>query len=251
MSPGSYYNADGSVNKNGGPKDGMIRTPQDLAWLQSMMNAGYKFQPANGIGKTKIYYGDLIYADSNGDGVYGNSYDAQLTNKSATPKYNAGLQFNVSYKGFDCFMIWAGSFGMYYYWNDTGYNNSIVSLGNAVSTLVANNHYYYNDANPSDPANNINGYYPRLKNTSDVQNAAVASNFYLYNASYVKLKNVQLGYTLPKSLTQKWSLSKVRIYMAAENLFTITKYPGLDPEIGPSVGYPTMRQYSVGLNAAF
>lgn len=247
---GTYNNADGSVNKNGGPKDGMIRTPQDMAWLQSMMNAGYQFQPANGISKTKIYYGDLIYGDSNGDGIYGNSYDAQLTNKSSTPKYNAGLQFNVSYKGFDCFMIWAGSFGMYYYWNDRGYNNSIVQLGYAVNNLVANDHYYYNDANPSDPANNINGHYPRLKNTSDAQNN-LASNFYLYNASYVKLKNVQLGYTLPKSLTQKWSLSKIRIYVAAENLFTITKYPGLDPEIGASAGYPTMRQYSVGLNAAF
>lgn len=248
---GNYYNTDGSVNITGGPKDGMIRTPQDLAWLQSMIAAGYKFQPANAVGKTKIYYGDLIYADTNGDGIYGNSFDARLTGKSSTPKYNAGLQFNVAYKGFDLFTIWAGSFGMYYYWNDIGYNNSIVSLGNAVSTLIANDHYYYNDANPSDPTNNITAHYPRLKNTSDVQNAAVASDFYLYNASYVKLKNVQLGYTLPKRITEKWSLTKIRIYLSSENLFTITKYPGLDPEIGPSVGYPTMRQFAVGLNATF
>ncbi|GAB3902489.1 SusC/RagA family TonB-linked outer membrane protein [Mucilaginibacter boryungensis] len=248
---GNYYNTDGSVNVSGGPKDGMIRTPQDLAWLQSMVAAGYKFQPGNAIGKTKIYYGDLIYADTNGDGIYGNSFDARLTGKSSTPRYNAGLQFNVAYKGFDLFTIWAGSFGMYYYWNDIGYNNSIVSLGNAVSTLVANDHYYYNDANPADPANNITAHYPRLKNTSDVQNAAVASDFYLYNASYVKLKNVQLGYTLPKSITEKWSMTKIRIYLSSENLFTITKYPGLDPEIGPSVGYPTMRQFAVGLNATF
>jgi TonB-linked SusC/RagA family outer membrane protein len=248
---GSYFNSDGTVNKNGGPKDGMIRTAQDMAWLQGMIDAGYKFQPGNGIGKTKIYYGDLIYGDTNNDGIYGNSYDAQLTKKSSVPKYNAGLQFNVAYKGFDCSMIWAGSFGMYYYWNDTGYNNSIVSLGNAVSTLIADNHYYYNDANPSDPANNTGAHYPRLKNTSDVQNASVASDFYLYNASYVKLKNVQLGYTIPKRISEKWALTKIRIYVAAENLLTITKYPGLDPEIGASVGYPTMRQYSVGLNATF
>ncbi|UOE47245.1 TonB-dependent receptor [Mucilaginibacter sp. SMC90] len=248
---GGYFNGDGSVNKNGGPKDGMIRTPQDMAWLNAMVAAGYKFLPANGVSKTQIYYGDLIYGDTNGDGIYGNSFDAKFTNKSSLPKYNAGFQLNMSYKGFDAQMIWAGSFGMYYYWNANGYTNSIVQLGYAVNNIVANDHYYYNEANPSDPANNINAHYPRLKNTSDPQNAGMASDFYLYNASYAKLKNAQLGYTLPKRWTQKLALSKVRVFIEGENLITITSYPGLDPEIGAGIGYPTMRQYSVGINASF
>ena len=247
---GNYF-TDGKVNVNGGPKDGMIRTPGDMDWLNAMIAAGYKFQPTDGVSKTKTYYGDLIYADNNGDGLYGNSFDAQFLNKSSTPRYNYGFNLNMSYKNIDLSMLWSGSAGMWYYWNATGYNNSIVSLGNAVSTLIANDHYYYNDANPNDPANNITAHYPRLKNTTDAQNAAVSSDFYLYNASYLKLKNLQIGYTIPEKISKKALISRARIYVSGENLWTITNYPGLDPEIGAGVGYPTMRQYSVGLNVTF
>ena len=247
---GTYF-TEGKVNVNGGPKDGMIRTPDDMNWLNAMIAAGYTFQPTGGVSKTKTYYGDLIYADNNGDGLYGNSFDAQFLNKSSTPRYNYGFNLNMSYKNIDLSMLWSGSAGMWYYWNATGYNNSIVSLGNAVSTLIANDHYYYNDANPNDPANNITAHYPRLKNTTDAQNAAVASDFYLYNASYLKLKNLQIGYTIPEKISKKALISRARIYLSGENLWTITNYPGLDPEIGAGVGYPTMRQYSVGLNVTF
>jgi len=247
---GDYF-TDGKVNVNGGPKDGMIRTTDDMNWLNAMIAAGYTFQPTAGVSKTKIYYGDLIYADNNGDGLYGNAFDAQFLNKSSTPRYNYGFNLNLSYKNIDMSMLWSGSAGMWYYWNSTGYNNSIVSLGNAVSTLIAGDHYYYNDANPADPANNISAHYPRLKNTTDAQNASVASDFYLYNASYLKLKNLQIGYTIPEKISKKALISRARIYVSGENLWTITNYPGLDPEIGSGIGYPTMRQYSVGLNVTF
>ncbi|WP_025142498.1 SusC/RagA family TonB-linked outer membrane protein [Pedobacter jeongneungensis] len=247
---GNYF-TDGKVNINGGPKDGMIRTTDDMAWLNAMIAAGYTFQPTGGVGKTKIYYGDLIYADNNGDGLYGNDVDAQFMNKSSTPRYNYGFSLNLSYKNIDLSMLWSGSAGMWYYWNATGYNNSIVSLGNSVSTLIANDHYYYNESNPNDPANNITAKYPRLKNTTDAQNAAVASDFYLYNASYLKLKNLQIGYTLPEKISKKAAMSRARIFLSGENLLTITNYPGLDPEIGAGVSYPTMRQYSLGLNVTF
>jgi hypothetical protein len=248
---GSYFNTDGTVNIGGGPKDGMIRTPDDMAWLNAMVTAGKIFQPTGGVGKTRIWYGDLIYADNNEDGIYGNTYDQYLTNKSQIPKYSFGLNFNVSYKNIDLSMLWSGSAGMWYYWNASGYSNSVVSIGNGVSKLIADDHYYYNDANPSDPANNITGKYPRLKNTNDPQNSVVASDFFLYNASYVKLKNLQLGYSLPEKIAKKLAMQRARFYVSGENLFTITKYPGLDPEIGPGMGYPTMRQYALGLNITF
>ena len=246
----TYFNSDGSVNKNGGPKDGMIRTTQDMAWLQAMSTAGYKFQPAGSIAKNKIYYGDLIYADTNNDGIYGNTYDEQFTGKNSSPSINYGFAVNLAYKGFDMQMQWAGAAGMSYFWNDAYLNQSIVQLGYSVPTLVANDHYYYNDANPADPANNINGHYPRLKNSTDAQNS-LQSDYYLYDASYLKLKNLQIGYTLPVSLIKKVSLSNVRVYIGGENLLLITKYPGLDPEIGAGLSYPTMRQYSLGLNVTF
>ena len=81
---GSYFNADGTVNINGGPKDGMIRTENDMQWLQAMQAAGYTFQPYNNIAKNALWYGEYIYADANGDGVYGNSYDSEFQGTSTT-----------------------------------------------------------------------------------------------------------------------------------------------------------------------
>lgn len=253
---GSYTNADGSVNTKGGPRDGMIRTPQDLAWLQAMIAAGYKFAPTGTVSPsgtgTGLTYGDLIYADNNGDGIYGSTLDRKFTGTSDQPKYIFGFSANVAWKGFDLSMIWAGAAGMQYYWNDS-YNSSVIRNGWHVMEKIADDHYYYNAANPADPANNINGKFPRLKNNADGQNNFVSggSSFWLYNASYIKLKNLQIGYTIPQRIASKALITRSRIYVSAENLLMITKYPGLDPEIGASVSYPTMRQYAVGLTVSF
>lgn len=247
---GKYVLADGLLDVNGGPKDGMVRTTQDLDWVRSMIDAGYRFQPADGVDPTKIWYGDLIYADRNGDGIYGNVYDQEFTKKRTTPSINYGLNFNMSYRAFDLSMIWSGAAGMHYYWNTIYLNQSIVAQGKSIPSLVADNHYYYNELNPSDPNNNLNAYYPRLKGVTDAQNGR-ASNYYLYNAAFAKLRNLQLGYTVPNRLTSKISVSRLRVYLAGENLLTLTKFPGLDPEIGPNPNYPTMRQYSLGLNVTF
>lgn len=247
---GNHYHADGTVNVNGGPKDGMIRTPEDMAWLQDMVEAGYRFQPADGIDPTKIWYGDLIYADMNKDGIYGNVYDQQFTGKRGTPAVNYGLTIHLAYKGFDASMIWSGAAGMHYYWNTLYLNQSVVAQGKSIPLLVADNHYYYNSADPADPANNLTAHYPRLKGVTDAQNGRT-SNYYLYDASYAKLRNLQIGYTLPAQIASRLSMARFRVYVAGENLLTLTKFPGLDPEIGPNPNYPTMRQFSLGLNVTF
>lgn len=250
---GTYFNADGSVNKNGGPKDGMIRTTRDMDWVKAMIAAGYTFKPNNTIAPNNLYYGELIFADVDGDGVYGSTGDRRLSSKSPIPKYTGGLQFNFSYKHVDLSMLWAGSFGAYNYLALQGYTSSYVGAGHAISTLIAGNHYYYNPANPSDPANNVTAKYPRLTNNiSDPQNLSLPSDFYLYNASYVKLKNAQLGYSFSNSIVKKLGMSRLRVFVAGDNLITITKYvQGLDPEIGGGFSYPTLRQFSAGLNATF
>ncbi|TDE17213.1 SusC/RagA family TonB-linked outer membrane protein [Dyadobacter psychrotolerans] len=244
------FAAGGDVNINSGPKDGMIRTPEDLAWVNAMKAAGYSFSPVNGVGKSQLYYGDFIFADLNGDGIYGNSYDRKFTGTTSTPRYIFGLTLNGSWKGFDLSMLWAGSTGMQYYYNAEGYNNSIVRDGNGVSVRVADDHYYYNDVNPSDPGNNISGTFPRLKYNGDAINNT-SNTFWLYDASYVKLKNLQLGYSIPDVWVKKAKMSRARIFLSGENLLILTKYPGLDPEIGSGVGYPTMKQYSLGVNVTF
>lgn len=247
---GSHFNTDGTVNINGGPNSGMIRTTEDMDWLKAMEAAGYSFSPVNTIGKGQLYYGDFIFADRNGDGIYGNTYDQFLTNTRTEPKYTFGLTLNASYKGFDLSMIWAGMADMQFYWNQGGYNNTTVRNGNAVGTRYGDDHYYYNDADPNDPANTINGTFPRLKYNNDNINNTV-NTFWLYNASWFRLKNAQLGYTLPAELTNKFSVSRIRFYFTGENLLTFTAFPGLDPELGADMGYPTMKQFALGVNVSF
>ena len=67
----------------------------------------------------------------------------------------------------------------------------------------------------------------------------------------MKLKNVQLGYTLPQNLTKKFFVQQLRFFVSGENLLTISKFPGMDPELGSTIGYPLMRQVSLGAQITF
>lgn len=247
---GKYWNADGTPDINGGPVDGMIRTTNDMEWLRAMMDAGYSFYPQQGIGKQKIWYGEYIYADANGDGLYGNSYDAVFQNVSTTPKVNFGLQFSAGWKGIDFSMSWAGAagFSLYYYRQASNSSNTI--YGYAIPESVAKDHYFFDPKNPDDPRTNINSKQPRLVNLTSCQSDETSS-LHLCKGDYLKLKNFTLGYTLPERLTKKILLQKVRIYVSGENLFAITQFPGMDPEMRSTAGYSTMRQYAGGLNITF
>lgn len=248
---GNYFNTDGTVNIAGGPKDGMIRTSDDMTWLNAMIAAGYQFMPNLTTAKNKIWYGDYIYADMNGDQIYGNSYDRRFTGNSTMPKYTFGSQMNVSWKKFDLNLIWSGQAGVKIYWLEQGYNSSITSIGYQIGEMIQDNHFYYNEADPNDAANNINADYPRLKlNGSDSQNTQ-ASTRWLYDGSYLRLKNLTLGYTLPKNITAKISTNQIRLFFSAENLLTFTSFPGLDPEMGGNTNYPVIRQIAFGTNITF
>ena len=248
---GQYNNADGTVNINGGPRDGMIRNPADMAWLNGMIAAGYKFMPNLTTAKNKIWYGDYIYADTNGDKIYGNTYDKNFTGNSALPKFTFGSQMHFAWKDFDLDLIWSGQAGNKLYWLERGYNSSTTRTGWQIGAMQVNNHYYYNDADPSDPANNINATYPRLKlNESDGQNTQ-SSTRWLYDGSFVRLKNLTFGYTLPARIAAKIYTQRVRLYFSAENLLTFTKFPGLDPEMGGNTNYPVIRQIAFGTNITF
>ncbi|MDR0538754.1 MAG: TonB-dependent receptor [Tannerellaceae bacterium] len=247
---GAYNNSDGTVNPNGGPKDGMIRTPEDMQWVKDMIAAGYSFNGRTSISTTGLNYGELIMADVNGDKNYGNSYDRVFTGKSDIPKYSLGFTANASWKGFDLSMTWAGNFGMYYYLRERGINQNNVSMGNVLPAGARSMFYYFNEKDPSDPNNNINAAHPRMLYSND--GTYVASDFYLFDASYFKLKFLQFGYTVPKPLTSKLMLNKVRLFVSGENLLTFTGYPGMDPEIGGTVNvYPLSRVLSGGLNITF
>ena len=115
---------------------------------------------------------------------------------------------------------------------------------------IAADHYFYDPDNLTDSRTNIHGKNPRLTLNDDFSNA-MTSDFREYRGDYVKLKNLQIGYTLPQNISRKIAMQKFRVFISAENLFTITKYPGLDPEIGTTIGYPLMRSVSLGAQISF
>lgn len=248
---GTHFNTDGSVNITGGPTDGMIRTPQDMEWLTAMVDAGYNFLPNQKIRKNGIWYGDYIYADNNNDGIYGNAFDNEFTGKSSMPKISFGSQINLKWKNFDMGMVWSGYAGYHLFWLENNYNRANTSLGYQIGKMLENDHYYFNEDDPNDLYNNIAASNPRLRFSGlDPQNTQ-SSTRYLYDAKYVKLKNLTFGYTIPKKITDRVRISKVKLYFSGENLLTITSFPGLDPEMGANTNYPIMRQFAFGTNITF
>lgn len=262
---GTYMGADGKVDPNGGPKDGMIRTKADLDWVRAMQAAGYKFFSTSGTevgaGGGKIWYGEVLMADLNGDGRYGTADDREFLGKSTYPKWTFGLNISGEWKGIDLNMSWSGRLGSYSFINSRGVNSPIIS--NPIDALPADAYslFYSYDAAAAfsdpdyDPANdpnaNINAKYPRLLAGSSTM---PSSTFYLYNTSFLKLKTIQLGYTFPRKWLSGAKIANLRVFVAAENILTIKNgdYPGVDPELGNSISaYPISKSISGGLTVTF
>ena len=251
---GSHFFADGSVNPNGGPKDGMIRTPEDMAWLEAMVSAGNTFLPNKTIDKAGIWYGDYIYADVNGDGVYGDANDYMFQGTSQTPKFYYGLQLELGWKGIDFSMLWNGAGGSAAYWRYVGFNAYSTNSKFTLPKKIAYDHYFYDPMNPDDPRTNTTSKHGRLTmNYGSEQNGANAySTLFLYKTDYLRLKNITLGYTFPEKWMRKAHISSLRVFFSGENLLTLTDWPGMDPEITDKMNYyALLRQYSFGLSIKF
>ncbi len=248
---GQYFDASGNVLPNGGPKDGMIRTEQDMKWLEAMMAAGNQFYPNQGIGKGKIWYGDIIYADNNGDGKFGEEQDRQFLGSSNMPKVTFGLQGSVQWKGFDLSMAWSGATGFKIWWYENGQNGVNVTHGLTIGKEVGYDHYFYDPENPNDPRTNIWSSNPRFVTGNDSGQQQYTSERHMSDGTYFKLKNLTFGYTLPTNWVNKVYMQNVRLYASFENLCTITGFKGMDPEMRSGYGYAPMRTYAFGLNVTF
>lgn len=260
---GQYKDASGKVNPAGGPKDGMIRTKADLDWVKDMIAAGYEFNNKKvGPGANNLWYGDLIMSDLNGDGKYGTADDYEFTGKSEIPKWVIGLNLSAEWKGIDVSMSWSGRFGAYHLISERGTVGSILSTNTDVIAADAFTKYYSYDAmkafenqdsyDPAtDPTANITGKYPRLLTSGG---SSTTNSLYLFNSSYFKLKNLQVGYTLPKSWLSAAKISNLRVFITAENLLTFKSkdFPAVDPELGGGVRvYPIAKTFSGGVSVTF
>ncbi|WP_222844092.1 SusC/RagA family TonB-linked outer membrane protein [Saccharicrinis aurantiacus] len=210
------------------PTNGIVNTEAKLAEFQKIVPSAQM--------------GDLIYVDTNGDGEIS---DADRTYAgSGMPDFEAGLNFDIAYKGFDFNMQWYASVG-----------NEIING----SKLYASFNKMHPDMLHQWTPDNPYSQRPIFRGRDHINSASFA-DIWVEDGSFLRLRNVILGYTIPKKLTRKAKISKCRVYIAAQNPLTITEYDGYDPEIGSNglskrgldVGnYPVAAQYRAGIQLDF
>lgn len=185
--------------------------------------------------------GDVRFVDVDGNGII-DANDRTDIGKGM-PDWTFGFNLGVNWKNFDLNMMWQGTAGNDIY---DATRRTDIATSNLPSWML-------NRWTGEGTSNRI----PRFVQGDNVN--WQSSDLYVYDGSYLRLKNIQLGYTLPAALTQKVFISSLRFYVAAENLFTFTKYHGFDPEIssgGTSLGidygvYPQARVWTIGASLSF
>ena len=198
---------------------------------------GAKIQPY-------AHAGDFKFVDRDGDGVISDNDRTDIGNP--TPVFTGGLNLNVTWKGIDLYASFYTALGQKAWMALRRYDQP---LTNYTMDMYQNRWTGEGSTNS----------YPRVTSNDANNNMQTPSDFYVHDASYVRLKNLTLGYTIPKSITQMAKISKLRIYLSGENLLTMTKYPGYEPEMGGAwdnhgidLGlYPQARSIIGGLSVTF
>ncbi|MEE9361093.1 MAG: TonB-dependent receptor [Cellulophaga sp.] len=191
--------------------------------------------------------GRFEYKDVNGDGTIDD--DDRTNIGSPHPDFTYGLNLNAGYKGFDAQLFFTGSQGNEIY----NYNKVFSDFG-----------YFFNGNRSARVLDawtptNTNATLPALSN-SITNDEANSNSYFVEDGSYFRLKNIQIGYSLPETIIDKLKMNSLRVYVQATNLFTITDYQGFDPEIvsydNLSLGidrriYPNSRIFTIGANIKF
>ena len=186
-----------------------------------------------------VTIGDIIYEDLNGDGVISQSLfpaGDQYIMANEDPRYEFGVNFSASYKGFDFSMFWQGSLQKQH--SLDGALMEGPNYTNFIPTTMAREAFH--------PERNPTGSWPMVRSGNSAN--LMESDFWLQNTSYARLKNFQLGYTIPQNL-----VSSLRVYISGENMLTFTETELFDPETprGRSQFFPHSRLFSGGVNVRF
>lgn len=193
--------------------------------------------------------GDIRFKDINNDGVLNG--DDRTKIGSPWADFTTGLNINLSYANFDLLANFYASVG-----------NDLVNQ-EVKTSLYSAHGYSHNMANDAGTktwhGEGTSNEYPVLSFTDYNENFSKFSSFFVENGSYLRLKNFQIGYTLPSLITQRANISRLRVYLSGQNLWTLTKFKGVDPEVGGDVmsfgftgwNYPQYRTFLVGLNLTF
>lgn len=187
--------------------------------------------------------GDFRFVDVNGNGIIEADADRAIVG-NYMPDFYYGFAFNLGYKGFDLAANFQGVYG-----------NEILNLERRYLLNMEASSNMMRESLQRYPYGNLN----RATRKSTGRNGASTSTFHLEDGSYLRLQNLSVGYTLPKNLTKRLGLNKVRVYLQGNNLFTLTKYTGYNPEVNKRAddaltpgedycSYPLARSFSFGIN---
>lgn len=221
----------------------------------------------NTISESGTWIGDYRYADLSGDGVINNEDMTYIGNPE--PKFTYGIGNSFSWKGFDLNIFFNGSYGNQalnltrYRIEDPRVNNNVLkSALNYARVEVIDPALPDNDYRNLRVVNPESTSMPALQATDANANFTRISDLLIEDASYIRLQNVSFGYTFPSKWMKKAKISTLRLYANIQNVYTWSKYKGLDPEIGAMWGdalmtgvdygrYPSPRIYTMGVNISF
>ena len=198
--------------------------------------------------------GRFQYVDVDGDGAITPADRTVIGNPN--PKFTYGFNLGLEYKGFDLTAFFYGvagkqAFNFTKWWTD--FSPGTFPGGRSKASL-------YDSWLPDGSRPNAKTPMAETSYGGGFSDNGVPTSYYVEDASYFRMRNLQIGYTLPVSLTSKMKISKARIYIQGTNLFTVTNYTGLNPEVtstsDQAVGvdisaYPTVREYLIGASISF
>ncbi|MBN2486245.1 MAG: TonB-dependent receptor [Bacteroidales bacterium] len=210
------------------PTDGVLNTEEELEEYRKLV-------PTARIG-------DLKYVNTNGDEIIDDN--DRIYYGSGAPEFVIGLNFGCDYRGFDLSMQWYGSYG-----------NKVVNSSKTYSYMYETHKDLVYQWSPNNPDSEI----PAFRGFTH-ENYRGYSDYWIEDGSFIRLRNISLGYTLPKAFASKIKAGKLRVYLTAQNPITITKYTGFDPEVGndglqsrgiDKGNYPIGSQYRIGVQINF
>lgn len=196
----------------------------------------------NGFSTSNSYLpGDIKYRDVNNDGVI-NELDQTPIGKPNVPEIVYGFGFSAVYKNFD-FSVFMQGVARSSFFINPGEISPFVNERNALS-IIADNHWSENNPNP-------NAFWPRLS-TYQIENNEKPSTWWLRDGNFLRLKSVELGYTIPEKAGKLFSMAKTRLYFTGLNLLHFSKFDLWDPEMaGNGLGYPPQRVVNLGIQINF
>lgn len=216
--------------------DRIVRDQSDLDYVQSLVDRNPDYFATY----QRPELGDFLYRDANGDGKLDTNDRVEIGHGNV-PRITYGANLGASWNNFDFSVLFQGVADYKVYYNNQAFR-FVTVMGQSLIKDITDNSWT--------PENPYNSKYPLLRNNANGKNN-IASDAFVHNAAYFRCKNIQLGYTIPRDVTRKFFVENLKVYASIDNLFTITNFPGLDPEVGANVGYPSVRQYSIGLNISF